>query len=107
MTLVEILTPILGSVTTGIAAIFAYRVGRRKNNADARNSELQNVEDAIKIWRETAEAMARKAEEITARSEKDYQRLFDQNVELLNLNKLLVVKITKLEREIEHLKKTV
>ena len=107
MTIIEIATPIIGVITTGIATVFSFRAGRRKSNAEARSAELQNVEDAIKIWRDMAQAMAQETKEITQRSAEDYQRLYSQNVELLNQNKELMKKITNLEKEMEIMKKTV
>jgi len=107
MQLIDILTPVFGVLTTAITSIFTYRMGLRKSNAEARKMELQNVEDAISIWRDTAEAMAKKAEEITKRTNEDYQRLYDQNLELLKKNRELILKVSRLEKELERIKKTV
>lgn len=107
MQALDILTPVFGVLTTAITSIFTYRMGLRKSNAEARKMELQNVEDAISIWRDTAEAMAKKAEEITKRTNEDYKKLYEQNIELLQKNRELINKVTKLEKELERIKKSV
>ena len=54
---------IVGSVGGG--GIIGYFVTRKKTNADAKGSELQNVEHAIKIWRETAEKLSARVDELS------------------------------------------
>lgn len=57
-----ILMAIGGSITTFVAGFTAWIFARKRNNADGKKaeaeaeiSELDSVEKAIKIWRETAE----------------------------------------------------
>ena len=54
---------IVGSVGGG--GIIGYFVTRKKTNADAKGSELENVEHAIKIWRETAEKLSARVDELS------------------------------------------
>ena len=54
---------IVGSVGGG--GIIGYFVTRKKTNADANGSELENVEHAIKIWRETAEKLSARVDELS------------------------------------------
>jgi archaellum component FlaC len=54
---------ILGSVGGG--GIIGYFVTRKKTNAEAKGSELENVEQAIKIWRETAEKLSLRVDELS------------------------------------------
>ena len=54
---------IVGSVGGG--GIIGYFVTRKKTNADAKGSELENVEHAIKIWRETAEKLSTRVDELS------------------------------------------
>jgi chromosome segregation ATPase len=54
---------IVGSVGGG--GIIGYFVTRKKTNADAKGSELENVEHAIKIWRETAEKLSDRVDELS------------------------------------------
>jgi len=54
---------IVGSVGGG--GIIGYFVTRKKSNADAKGSELENVEHAIKIWRETAEKLSARVDELS------------------------------------------
>ncbi len=43
-----------------VPASVTWFLARRKNNADAKSSELDNVEKAIKVWRELSEGMERR-----------------------------------------------
>jgi septal ring factor EnvC (AmiA/AmiB activator) len=54
---------IVGSVGGG--GVIGYFVTRKKTNADAKGSELENVEHAIKIWRETAEKLSARVDELS------------------------------------------
>jgi archaellum component FlaC len=54
---------ILGSVGGG--GVIGYFVTRKKTNAEAKGSELENVEQAIKIWRETAEKLSLRVDELS------------------------------------------
>jgi peptidoglycan hydrolase CwlO-like protein len=48
----------LWSMLTGAASsLFTWFLARRRNNADALKSELDNVHNLAKMWRETAEKM--------------------------------------------------
>jgi len=45
-----------GAFVSGISTLVTMKASRKKADADARTSELDNVQEAVKIWRETAEA---------------------------------------------------
>ena len=53
---VETIVTAIGGAGGG--GFFGWFFTRKKSNADAKGSELENVEHAIKIWRETAENLA-------------------------------------------------
>jgi hypothetical protein len=44
-------------IAAGVTSITTWYFTRRKNNAVAESSELDNIDKAIKIWRELSEAM--------------------------------------------------
>jgi len=44
-------------ILSAIPATVTWLLARRKNNADAKTSELNNVDKAIKIWRDLTEGM--------------------------------------------------
>lgn len=53
-----IITPILSAITTGsITYIFTVKQMRKKATAEAKGAELDNVEKAVKIWRELSEKL--------------------------------------------------
>lgn len=100
----EYLPHIAGIITTVFTTWFAFLIGRRKTNAEAqkaeyeaKRSELENVEKAVEIWRETAE-------QLTQRYVADYQNLYNQNVELIEQNKKLIETNRHLEKELEKIK---
>lgn len=105
MTLVDILQPLLGALMTAVATIFSFRAGRRKSNAEARGEEakakaieLDNTEKAIEIYRKMVEEMAQRHRE-------DYEKIYNQNQQLLKQQDELLKKIDHLEGELIRLKK--
>jgi len=48
---------IVSLLLTAIGTISGWLAARNKNKAEAKHVELQNVESAISIWRNTAEAL--------------------------------------------------
>lgn len=83
------IAPYLLSVITGAGGVWA---GKRKRKAEAAHSELENVQKAIEIWRETAEALERKCDLLM-------DELQDVRVE----NRSLKLKIESLERKLNEL----
>ena len=61
---VETLITAVGGAGGG--GFFGWFFTRRKTNAEAKGSELENVEQAIKIWRETAEKLSKRVDELSA-----------------------------------------
>lgn len=94
------------SVLTAVGVVVSYFIGhfagKRITNANAQKSELSNVEDAIKIWRDLAEDFAAKLK--TAQD--DYSKIYEQNVAITQQNTLLLKKVTRLEKDIDLMTKT-
>ena len=49
----------------GGGGFFGWFFTRKKSNAEAKGSELENVEQAIKIWRETAMELSKRVDELS------------------------------------------
>jgi len=60
---VETIVTAIGGAGGG--GFFGWFFTRKKSNADAKGSELENVEHAIKIWRETAEKLSARVDELS------------------------------------------
>jgi septal ring factor EnvC (AmiA/AmiB activator) len=60
---VETLITAVGGAGGG--GFFGWFFTRKKSNAEAKGSELENVEQAIKIWRETAEKLSLRVDELS------------------------------------------
>jgi hypothetical protein len=58
-------TIITGVFGAGGGGFFGWFFTRKKSNAEAKGSEMDNVEHAIKIWRETAERLNARVEELS------------------------------------------
>ncbi len=82
---------ITGLLTPIVTALAAWFFARRKNNAEAKTSELDNVEKAIKIWRTLSQDMELKFKA-------DIDELRKENCDL-------VKRIEQVTRENESLKK--
>jgi hypothetical protein len=68
---VETIVTAIGGAGGG--GFFGWFFTRKKSNAEAKGSELENVEHAIKIWRETAEKLSARVDELSL--EMDEMRL--------------------------------
>lgn len=43
------------TIATAVGSVISFLLGMRRNIAEARKAELDNIEQAIKMWRETAQ----------------------------------------------------
>lgn len=96
-----IITTIVG-ILTGLGGWFS---ARKKNNADARMSELDVVEKAIAVWRQMSEDMQKRYDDLRKRYdsllerqnaiEDELQGLREDNHRLSRENKTLVNKLKK------------
>ena len=79
------------ALSTGIGSFFSALVTwfftRRKNNAEAKKSELDNVENAIAIWREMAQQLA-----VELSSLRKENMILAQEVKKLRLSNNKIVK---------------
>lgn len=57
------------AIWTAVVGIVAFFTGRKKENAEVKGSELDNVDKAVKIWQDLAETMTLKVEKLTEQVE--------------------------------------
>lgn len=69
----------------GGGGFFGWFFTRKKSNAEAKGSELENVEQAIKIWRETAEKLSARVDELS----KEVEELRNDLISVHRENKAL------------------
>lgn len=85
----EVIITAIVSIVTGLAG---FVFGKRKNNAEANSTELENVQMAIKIWREEAERLDVKV------------HLLEDHLNLLkDENNKLKCEIDRLSKEVDRL----
>lgn len=65
-----IMTVAVGAGATFFASLITWFFARRKTNADAKGAELDNVNKAVAIWREMAEALEKRLDEANIESQK-------------------------------------
>lgn len=92
-----------------VGPIAAWYSARRKTKADAAQSELENVQKAIKIWRETAEGFQQKCDELMV----EMEGMRRQNRDILNEleqtrheNKELKAQIQRLQQQLNKIDHT-
>jgi septal ring factor EnvC (AmiA/AmiB activator) len=78
---VETLITAVGGAGGG--GFFGWFFTRKKSNAEAKGSELENVEQAIKIWRESCEALQVSNEKLAAKVEELTKRVQDLENDLI------------------------
>lgn len=57
------------AIWTMVVGVVAFFTGRKKEKVEVQGSEITNTQEAIKIWREMAEAMTSKVEKLTEQVE--------------------------------------
>lgn len=62
MNLDDIIVP---SATGAIASFITWLIGRKKETVEVQGSEINNTQEAIKIWREMAQEMSDKVKELS------------------------------------------
>lgn len=76
---------IIPSLTAFFGAFIAWLFGRKKENVEVQGSEITNVQEAIKIWREMATDMKAEVAELKEKIElltTEVHTLRSENVEL-------------------------
>jgi peptidoglycan hydrolase CwlO-like protein len=69
---------LIPTLTALISSSLTYFFTRRKNNAEAQSKELQNVEKALKVYREMVDDLAKRVEmqsEIISHQQSEIQQL--------------------------------
>lgn len=102
---------IITYVVAPIATIFfTWLVARKKNTAEASHSELENVEQAIKIWRELATSFQEKLQEKDSsitELKAQMESIIEQNKQLIDQNQKLLTNIGKLHNDNLKLQKVI
>lgn len=86
--------------SSGITALLTYLVTRRRQTAEAKGSELDNVEHAVKIWRELATDLDKKLESLNTKCDD----LTSEISHLRTENKMLRKQMEKLGKTIDETK---
>lgn len=118
--LTTIITALISSISTGsITYLVTLNSAKKKANAEAESSELNNVQVAIKIWREMAEQLSVELNELRMKYDgvlstvvelkSSIDKLNASNTRILAmLNKMKPDNFTKIiediKRELEHAK---
>ena len=96
-----LITSIIGAFSTFVVSFITWFFARRKNDAEAKGTELDNVEKAIAVWREMAESLELKLKESLDSQEKQREMngLLQQELsEIKRQVKLLLCENEKLKR---------
>jgi chromosome condensin MukBEF ATPase and DNA-binding subunit MukB len=98
----DVLVNILSYVVAPIVTIYVTNFFvRKKVQAEVKTNELQNVEGAIKIWRELAESFEQKLNE----KEEAFAELKKQLEFITSQNREMISKLTLLEKDYDKLKR--
>lgn len=90
---------IIPVVTSIVSAFVAWFFTRRKKEAEAESAELDNVEKATGIWRQMAQDMTEKVNELYA----NQQVILLEQQKLIRENSSLKSEIVKLEMKVNSL----
>jgi predicted nuclease with TOPRIM domain len=78
---------IFPAIISGFTGLFGWLVGKNKEKVEIQGSEITNVQEAIKIWREMATDMKAEVAELKEKIElltTEVHTLRTENVELRN-----------------------
>jgi len=99
----QVMTFIVGPVVT---AGVAYVVGFRRSKSEINKSEIENLENVARIWRESAEGLAQEMKERLSEKDeniellqKQVSRLIDENKQIMDQNKQILSKIREVEKD--------
>jgi predicted RNase H-like nuclease (RuvC/YqgF family) len=76
---------IIPSITAFFASVITWIFGRKKEEIDLQSTEITNVQEAIKIWREMANDMKQEVAELKIKVETlttEIHNLRTENIEL-------------------------
>lgn len=76
---------VLPTIISAISGAFGWLVGRKKENVEVQKTEIENVSDAIKLWRETALELKGEVAELKTKVETlttEIHGLRTENIEL-------------------------
>ena len=76
---------VLPTIISAISGAFGWLVGRKKENVEVQKTEIENVSDAIKLWRETALELKTEVAELKTKVETlttEIHGLRTENIEL-------------------------
>lgn len=86
---------LFAGIGSGITAVFSWFRARKRDAAEIRTAEIENVEKAITIWRNLAQDMRSRVDELTAQVVQLNAKVDHLNAE----NESLKVKVLMLEDE--------
>lgn len=100
----ELISLVLNAVLGGglLVTLFTLRSTRKKASEEAKASELDNVQDAIAIWRETAETLQKELEQSRERHQsvqKEIESLRRAVTRLTSVNNKMVKLLDKITPE--------
>jgi regulator of replication initiation timing len=76
---------VLPGIFSALSGFFGWVVGRKKEHVEVQKTEIENVSDAIKLWRETALELKSEVAELKTKVETlttEIHTLRAENVEL-------------------------
>lgn len=82
---VETLITAVGGAGGG--GFFGWFFTRKKTNAEAKGSELENVEQAIKIWRESAQSLQLENERLSKKVEDLSKAIEEMRIDLITVHR--------------------
>lgn len=101
----ELIITIIGFASAIIGAIITYILSKRKKKAEAQTSELNNVEKAIKIWRELTNDLKNELDAVKLcyhQMEGKYDELELENKRLTKRLDILTIENANLKKLIEN-----
>jgi predicted nucleic acid-binding Zn-ribbon protein len=80
-------TIITGVFGAGGGGFFGWFFTRKKSNAEAKGSEMDNVEHAIKIWRESAQSLQLENEKLSKKVEDLSNAIEEMRLDLITVHR--------------------
>jgi predicted nucleic acid-binding Zn-ribbon protein len=100
------ITAVIITASGGIVLAFVtYFLGKKKQTVDIQNTELDNVDKAVRIWRQLAQDMQHEMEQWKALATKlqdELETLKDEVHKLQDENARLTIELNRLSKLINH-----
>jgi septal ring factor EnvC (AmiA/AmiB activator) len=101
ITMEELNYILLSAIPAAISAVLTFIFTRKKYQAETKGNEIDNVEKAVRIWRELSEDIKKQFESDILKLKNENKEMKEQMAEVLKENNNLRTQMLSLEKQLK------